>query len=67
MDPVPLFQVVNLSLKRNETGKKKELCHYMKSYGECRDQLKCAERHLVSAQLDTPTKSLPTAGDIEVR
>ena len=39
----------------------------MKSYGECRDQLKCAERHLVSAQLDTPAKSLPTAGDIEVR
>lgn len=38
----------------------------MKSYGKCRDQLKCIGRHIVSAQLDMPAKSLPTAGDVEV-
>lgn len=38
----------------------------MKSFGVCRDHLKCTGRHLVSAQLDTPAANLPTSGDVEV-
>ncbi|XP_067932934.1 putative ATP-dependent RNA helicase TDRD12 [Watersipora subatra] len=65
--PAQLAQLSIDSIERNESGKKKELCDYMKSYGVCRDQLKCNSRHLVSAQLDTPSAHLPTSGDVEFK
>ncbi|XP_071511163.1 putative ATP-dependent RNA helicase TDRD12 [Diadema antillarum] len=56
---------------KEERKKTKPLCHSLKCFGVCRDQIKCSSRHMVFPEVDTPGSQkeyidLPTQGTVMV-
>ncbi|XP_064641374.1 uncharacterized protein LOC135496154 isoform X2 [Lineus longissimus] len=54
-------------MEGREEGKQQPLCHYLKSYGRCRDINKCPSRHVISAEIDQPDPEIPLPKNGEVK
>ncbi|XP_023931429.1 uncharacterized protein LOC106159305 [Lingula anatina] len=69
--PKKLQTMVEDVKKAKEEEKSKPLCHYLKSFGVCREPQRCEHRHVVVKEQDTPGISkhhisLPTSGEVKV-
>ncbi|KAJ8302609.1 hypothetical protein KUTeg_019005 [Tegillarca granosa] len=51
--------------QEKEHDKNKDLCHFLKAYGECRNQSYCKSRHTILTDIAKSNKH-PTSGEVKV-
>ncbi|CAH1780075.1 unnamed protein product [Owenia fusiformis] len=67
-----LEKLVSNYLQSEDVDLSKDLCHYLKSFGECREGTSCLSRHSISPILDLPGKytsslNLPSNGEVKLK
>ncbi|KAL8194880.1 UNVERIFIED_CONTAM: hypothetical protein K2H54_037528, partial [Gekko kuhli] len=67
--PPELYDFIAGVLEAKEDSKSgRPLCHYLKTFGVCKDKNRCPDRHRINLQIDAPRKvtdeTLPTAGNV---
>ncbi|XP_015270318.1 PREDICTED: putative ATP-dependent RNA helicase TDRD12 [Gekko japonicus] len=67
--PPELYDFIAGVLEAKEDSKSgRPLCHYLKTFGICKDKNRCPDRHRINLQIDSPRKvtdeTLPTAGNV---
>ncbi|XP_062997501.1 putative ATP-dependent RNA helicase TDRD12 [Elgaria multicarinata webbii] len=69
--PTELCDFTSGVLEAKEVSKSgRPLCHYLKTYGICKNKTRCPDRHRVSLPTDLPRKitdeALPTSGNVTI-